>query len=98
MRGLDQPSVDEMRQLLNKRAILRGDIRVTELEIKQAEIPIRKSNPRKPELRDEATLDLQWKLVDLERELERVEAEIEYMHFYMNIWKTAYYNTNKGLS
>lgn len=98
MRGLDQPSIEDMHDLLSKRAILRGDIRVTEMEIKEAEIPIRKASPRKPELRDEATLELQWRLVELERELEKVEAEIEYMHFYMNIWKTAYYNTNKGLS
>lgn len=98
MKSLNQPDVSEMRELLKQRAILRGDIRVVELEIKQAEIPVRKSSPRKPELRDEATIDLQWRKVELERELERVESEIEYMHFYMNIWKTAYYNTNKGLS
>jgi hypothetical protein len=94
---MQEPNVDEMLTALKRRAELRGRIKVLELEIKEAEIPIRKSNPRKPELRDEVTIDLQREKVKYEVELEQVESTIEYINFYSNIWKYTQFNVSKAI-
>lgn len=94
---MQEPNVDEMLAALKRRAELRGRIKVLELEIKEAEIPIRKSSPRKPELRDEVTIDLQREKVKYEVELEQVESTIEYINFYSNIWKYTQFNVSKAI-
>lgn len=94
---MQEPNVDEMLVALRRRAELRGKIKVLELEIKEAEIPIRKNNPRKPELRDEATIPLQREKVKYEVELEEVESSIEYLNFYTNIWKYTQFNVSKAV-
>lgn len=92
---MKEPNVEEMLEALNRRAFLRGKIKKVELEIREIEIPIRKNNPRKPELRDEATIDLQREKVHYEIELETVEATVEYINFYANVWKYSQFNVNK---
>lgn len=92
---MQEPDVNEMLSALRRRAELRGAIKVIELKIKELEIPIRKSNPRKPELRDEVTMDLQREKLQYEIELETVEASIEYLNFYANIWKYSQYNISR---
>ncbi len=94
---MQEPDVNEMLEALRQRAELRGKIKMLDLKIKEVEIPIRKSNPRKPELRDEVTLDMQHEKVDYEVELERVESTIEYLNFYLNVWRYSQYNTNRSI-
>lgn len=94
---MQEPNVDEMMVALKRRAELRGKIKILELEIKEAEIPIRKNNPRKPELRDEVTIDLQREKVKYEVELEQVESTIEFINFYSNIWKYTQFNVSKAI-
>ncbi len=94
---MEQPDVNEMQVALRKRAELRGKIKSLDVQIKQVEIPIRKSSPRKPELRDEATIDLQLEKLDYEIELEHVESAIEFLNFYMNVWKYSQYNISKAI-
>lgn len=89
---MEDPDVNEMLRALQKRAELRGKIKAVDLEMKRLEIPIRKQSPRKPELRDEATLDLQVEKLGYEVELEQVEAQVEYLNFYLSVWKYTNYN------
>lgn len=89
---MQEPDVYKYHELLIKRAELRGKIKLLDVQIKRVEIPIRKSTPRKPELRDEATIDLQDEQARLYCELEIVSAEIEYWDFHKDVWK---YNTYK---
>ena len=94
---MKEPNVDEMMIALRRRAELRGKIKMLELEIKEAEIPVRKNNPRKPELRDEVTIGMQREKVTYEVELEEVEATIEYINFYSNVWKYTQFNVSKAI-
>lgn len=94
---MKEPDVDEMMIALRRRAELRGRIKMLELEIKEAEIPIRKSNPRKPELRDEVTIELQREKLQFEIELEQVESTIEYINFYSSVWRYLQYNVSKAV-
>lgn len=95
---MKEPDVNEMMVALRKRAELRGRIKELELEIKEMEIPIRKNNPRKPELRDEVTIHVQRDKVMHEIELEQVEASIEYINFYTSVWRYLQYNVGKVVS
>lgn len=92
---MEAPDTHEMYNLLRRRAALRSKIWHIDLEIKQAEIPVRKSSPRKPELRDEVTMDLQHERLGYISDLEEVDASIEYINFYLQVWKSQNYNTNK---
>lgn len=94
---MKEPDVDEMMIALRRRAELRGKIKMLELEIKEAEIPVRKNNPRKPELRDEVTIHMQREKVKYEVELEQVESTIEYINFYSNVWKYTQFNVSKAI-
>lgn len=95
---MKEPDVEEMMQSLRRRAELRGRVKELELEIKEMEIPIRKNSPRKPELRDEVTMHLQRDKLKYEIELEQVEATIEYINFYSNVWRYMQYNISKTIS
>ena len=94
---MEDPDVQEMLTALKRRAELRGRIKEIDLQIKKAELPIRKSNPRKPELRDEITLDMQEDRLQLEMELEHVESTIEYLNFYTGVWKYSQYNISRAI-
>lgn len=95
---VDNPDIDAMFQALKRRAILRGKIKVAQLEIKEAELPIKEASPRNTAARDRASLSLQRMLVQLEVELEDVESTIAYWDFYKDVWKSNQYAINRQLS
>lgn len=94
----DTPDIDEMFTALKQRAILRGKIKIKELEIKEVELPIREQFPRNTAKRDRVSLDLQRELIMLQGELESVDSTIEYWTWFKDIWKSNQYALNRQLT
>lgn len=95
----DPPDYDEVRQRLDERARLTGRLRSLELELTIAQAKIAKIAPRNPAARVIGTNDengaelisLQQSIMRTKNDLDVVEAEIDFLNFRRDIYKTESY-------
>jgi hypothetical protein len=81
------PSFDEVQACFLKIGQIKARIKVLKAQIDIATVPIKKAHPRKPWLILEATQQQHSELVQLEAELDVLEATRDFLQFHKEIYK-----------
>lgn len=88
----EAPDFEEVQRTFLELGQKRAELRKLKASVQLAAIPIKKENPRKPYLVEEATIPLQEKIGILEAEIEVLEARRDFLNFHKELYKQYGYN------
>jgi len=97
MNWIDPPNFDQVKEVHLTVGKLKAEIKALEKEIELETLDIKKNNPRKPWLIQEATLEKQQRLILLQCELERAQATLDFLVYWKDMYRQVSYNGSRML-
>jgi hypothetical protein len=99
MRWSHPPDFERVYELYKKRSKVAAEVRMLELEIELQEKRIQRSHPRNTAIRflgeNEELVELRSRLVSLRREFDEVVAEIEFVEYWKDMFRSFVYMQTK---
>lgn len=92
MKWLDTPPFDDVEQCHILIGQKKAQLTLLRSKVKLKTLNIKKENPRKPWLIEEATLQEQEQIATLESEIERLEAQKDFFNYWKDMNRSERYN------